>query len=263
MIDLNEIKKYHILGYTSVRRQGSLYSQHPNRCLWDICGKPSIQWVLEAGMGSKYIDKIVVSTDGKEIKKVVEELGVQVVDRPLHQSLDLPRDYTQGIFTRKKPRSLLSVPAPIHTSYTIYTLWYLEKTEGYMADIRVDLGANHPLITTEIIDRMIEKFFEDEEASVVRSYYPILPYVCTLNSKIDRIFPVFFLHGLDKQAYPPFFRQGPCEVRGMPSKMTVGGAVEGYILINPEEGVDMHNEEDLFLAQCYMKRRLERKREEK
>jgi len=259
---ISEIKKYHILSMTDVRGVGSLYSEHPNRCLWDICGKPSIQWALEAGMASKYIDKMLVDTESREIREVVQGLGITVADRVYHQSIDRPRDYTQGVFARKKPRSLLSVVPPIYTSAGVCARWYLEKTEGYLADIMVSLPANGPMITTEIIDRMIEKFFEDEEASTVNNYYPILPYVVTVNPVTDRIFPIFFHPGLDKQVYPPFFRQGMGSVSGAPSKVTMGGQIEAYIIIKPEEGIDMHNGEDLFLARAYMARRLEREREE-
>jgi len=258
---LGEIRKYNIVGVTQVRGVGSLHAKHPNRCLWEICGKPSIQWVLEAGKGSKYIGKLVVGTESKEIQKVVEGLGVTVVLRPYFQSLDRPRDYNQGPFVRAKPRSVLSVASPIYLNQWVYISWYLEKTEGYKADIIVVLPANGPMITTEIIDRMIELFFEDEEVSIVNNYYPILPYVYTVNSVTGRIFPVFVHSGLDRQIYPPFYRQGMGSVSGLPSKVTTGGVIEGHLIIKPEEGLDMHNEEDLFLARCYMKRRLESKRE--
>lgn len=259
---LGEAKRYNILGFSGARGTGSLYSEHPNRCLWDICGKPSVQWALEAGLNSKYVDRVAFATESQEIKEVVETLGVTVVDRPYYQTLDLPRDYKNGAFARKKPRSRLSRVPAVFMSVEAYIEWYMEKVEDYVADIIVQLPANAPMLTTEIVDRMIEKFFEDEEALVVNCYYPIMPYVFTLNSMTDRIFPLFVQGGLDKQMYPPFFRKGMGRVEGAPSKATMGGGVEAHIIIKPEEGLDMHNAEDLFLARCYMERRLERKREE-
>jgi len=260
MIDLNEIKKYNIVGFGGARKQGSLHAEHPNRCLWEICGKPCVQWVLEAGLASKYIDKVVFATESKEIREVVEGLGVTVIDRPYYQALDLPRDYTKGPFARRKARSLLSVVSPTYISVGAYIDDYLEKVEGYVADIWVQLPANGPMITTEIIDRMIEKFFEDEEATLVECYYAISPNLFTLNPTTDRMFPVFHVGGMDKQAYPPLFRHSGGYVRGAASKVTMGGMTEAYIIIKPEEGLDMHNEEDLFLARAYMARRLEREK---
>ena len=35
----------------------------PRKNLLDLCGKPLIAWSIEAGLKSKYIDKLVVSSD--------------------------------------------------------------------------------------------------------------------------------------------------------------------------------------------------------
>ena len=43
-----------------------------------VLGKPLIQWIIEAGLESK-IDKLVVSTDSREIGKIAADLGAFVI----------------------------------------------------------------------------------------------------------------------------------------------------------------------------------------
>jgi len=47
-----------------------------------ICGKPLIAWAIEACKESELLDKFVVSTEDSEIKKVAQDYGSEVLDRP-------------------------------------------------------------------------------------------------------------------------------------------------------------------------------------
>ena len=47
-----------------------------------IWGKPMIFWALKAASGVTEIKDIFVSTESSKIKKTVEDLGFQVIDRP-------------------------------------------------------------------------------------------------------------------------------------------------------------------------------------
>ena len=44
----------------------------------DLNGKPLISYSIEAALGSKYIDKVVVTTDGESIANVAREYGADV-----------------------------------------------------------------------------------------------------------------------------------------------------------------------------------------
>lgn len=63
-------------------RSGSKSIPHKN--IKAIAGKPLCAWVLEAASKCNLIDDIYVSTDGSEIREVVEalKLGAKVVSRP-------------------------------------------------------------------------------------------------------------------------------------------------------------------------------------
>ncbi|NQX61916.1 cytidylyltransferase domain-containing protein [Paenibacillus qinlingensis] len=58
-----------------------------------IAGKPLIAWTIEEARQSKYIDRIVVSTEDEEIKQVSTLFGSEVLDRPE----ELSQDDTPGI----------------------------------------------------------------------------------------------------------------------------------------------------------------------
>lgn len=258
-----EIRKYHILGWCQVRGEGSLYDGYPNRCLWPVCGKPAIQWIMEAAKNSKYLDKIAVITESEEIKKVLKEIGgITIVDRPLWTSYNMPRDYTQGTFKRNKPRSLLSREALIYNETDVYLTYYLEQTEGYIPDLRINIDANCPMTTNKIIDRVIERFFEDEEAGVVFTFYPIAPAIYIINPATGRPVPLIDQAGTNKQLCFPLYRRGAPILVGLPSELSdvpLGGKIS-FVEILPEEGLDLHTKEDLFLANCYMKRKLEKQK---
>lgn len=44
----------------------------------DLNGKPLIAYSIEAGLKSKYIDKVVVTTDGEEIAREAIKYGAEV-----------------------------------------------------------------------------------------------------------------------------------------------------------------------------------------
>ena len=54
----------------------------PRKNVLDLAGKPLITWTLEAARNSKYIDKIVVSSDDTEILQIADDLRVGIIKRP-------------------------------------------------------------------------------------------------------------------------------------------------------------------------------------
>ena len=50
----------------------------PRKNILDLAGKPLIAWTIEAALNSKYIDRIVVSTDDQEIADISIKYGAEV-----------------------------------------------------------------------------------------------------------------------------------------------------------------------------------------
>lgn len=103
----------------------------PRKNIRELAGKPLIAWTIEEAKKSKYISKVIVSSDDKEILRIAEINGAEVpFVRPAH----LAQDDTPGI-------------EPI--------LHALEACSGY--DYVVVLQPTSPLRTVEDIDGAIEK----------------------------------------------------------------------------------------------------------
>lgn len=67
-------------------RGGSKRLQKKN--ILDISGKPLIAWSIEAGLKSKYIDKLVVSSEDSKILNISQEFGAEIIKRPKNLALD-------------------------------------------------------------------------------------------------------------------------------------------------------------------------------
>ena len=65
----------------------------PRKNILNLCGKPLIAWTIEAGKKSKYIDKVVVSSDDDEILDIANEHKVTVLKRPDHLAKDTSKTF--------------------------------------------------------------------------------------------------------------------------------------------------------------------------
>jgi len=54
----------------------------PRKNILDLNGKPLIAWSIKAGLKSKYIDKVVVSSDDKEVLDISQDYGADTIKRP-------------------------------------------------------------------------------------------------------------------------------------------------------------------------------------
>jgi CMP-N-acetylneuraminic acid synthetase len=54
----------------------------------DLCGKPLLEWSVDAAKKSKYIDMTVVSTDDDDIFEITKNFGVDVLRRPVELASD-------------------------------------------------------------------------------------------------------------------------------------------------------------------------------
>jgi pseudaminic acid cytidylyltransferase len=63
----------------------------PRKNIKQFCGKPMIAWSIEAALGSKCFDKIIVSTEDHEIASIARNYGADV---PFVRPKNLADDYT-------------------------------------------------------------------------------------------------------------------------------------------------------------------------
>ena len=66
----------------------------PGKNIKPLSGKPLIAWSIGEAKKSKYIDRIVVSTDSEEIAGISEKHGAEI---PFLRPKELAEDNTRGI----------------------------------------------------------------------------------------------------------------------------------------------------------------------
>ncbi|BFU76849.1 acylneuraminate cytidylyltransferase family protein [Arcobacter sp. 15-2] len=120
----------------------------PGKNIKELCGKPLIAWSIEAGLKSKYLDEVVVSTDYEKIADIAKDYGANV---PFLRPDNLAND-TATSFDAVK-----------------HTIDYYKTELNKEYDYIVLLEPTSPLREDNDIDKIIEKIlkFEDRFDSII------------------------------------------------------------------------------------------------
>lgn len=216
----------------------------PGKNIKKLRGKPLISYTIEAALRSKFIDRTIVSTDGKKIAEISKRCGAEVPFlRPAYLATD----------TAHTP------PAIEHA------VNYLEKNEDYKADIVVILQPTTPLRRTEHIDLGIKKFLKAGTDTLVG---------------VKEAFPPWWLFKPQKGKVVPFieYKKGinayNLERQQLPKIYQVNGALYvtkrnylkransfinprscAYLLMNEESSLDVDTPLDFKIAEAVLKTR--------
>jgi len=117
----------------------------PKKNIKLLGGKPLIAYSIEAALKSKYINRVIVSTEDREIAKISKKYGAEVIKRPI----ELAKDDSST------------------TEVIKHTITTLNENEKYFPDIVVLLQPTSPLRKVEDIEKAIELFLNNECKSVV------------------------------------------------------------------------------------------------
>lgn len=110
-----------------------------------LLGKPMIAWTIEQAKNSKYIDRIIVSTDDKEIAKISKKYGADV---PFLRHKELARDNSSTI------------------DVIMHAIDWFEKKGDYF-DMVVLLEPTSPLRDVEDIDKCVEILLDNTKAKAI------------------------------------------------------------------------------------------------
>jgi len=211
----------------------------PRKNIRLVNGKPLIYYTIAEALKSKYLGRIIVSTEDEEIAQIAKEYGAEVVARPR----ELAQDDTP------------SLPVVQHV------IKYLEETEGFSPDTIVVLQPTSPLRTVEDIDEAIQKFWESECDSVVSVCEVEHPIQWMYRLDGDRLKPL--VRGGEKvtrrQDAPAIYRlNGAVYVTGrnviMKQNRILGNDTRAYIM-PPARSIDIDSEIDLKLAELLIRER--------
>jgi CMP-N-acetylneuraminic acid synthetase len=110
----------------------------------DLGGKPLIAWTIEAALKSKIFDKVVVTTDDKEIKEVSLKFGAEIVNRPSELATDTASsldviEHTLSIYKKESFTHfvLLQPTSPLRNFEHIQDAWrvYIEKNANSLVSV--------------------------------------------------------------------------------------------------------------------------------
>ena len=124
-----------------------------------MAGRPLISWVISAALEAKSIDRLIVSTDSKEIAQIARSEGAEVIMRPPDLALD------------NSP----SEPALVHA------LNYLKTTQNYDPNLLVFLQCTSPLTPSEEIDAAV-KLHQSEKVDTVIAVVAAHPFIWRKNN---------------------------------------------------------------------------------
>lgn len=117
----------------------------PRKNIKPLLGKPLIAWTIEQGKRSKYIDRIIISTEDEEIAEISKKYGAQA---PFLRPKELATDETKGI------------DVVLHTIE-----WMKRNNESF--DLIMLLQPVSPLRTSEDIDKAVELLFSKNAMAII------------------------------------------------------------------------------------------------
>jgi len=118
----------------------------PNKNILDLNGKPLVAWTVEAGLKSKYIDRLMVSTDSIEIAEISKKYGAEI---PFIRSVELASDTTTT------------------TDVVIHTINYYKTILNKSFDFIILLQPTSPLRNSLDIDSAIEFLINKAADSII------------------------------------------------------------------------------------------------
>lgn len=231
-------------------RSGSKSVPHKN--IREICGKPMIAYSIEHALESKYINRVVVSTDSKEYAEIAMQYGAEVPFlRPTEYATDTALDL--DVFR--------------------HALIYLKDKENYEADIVVQLRPTYPIRRVSDIDKMIEICMQDTQVDSVRSMSKAteVPYKMWLADKKNfsymRVKPLITeipeCYNMPRQQLPEVYYQNACIDVFRPRVVLEQNSMSGEFIVGyrMEDNFDIDTEEEFIRAKEYLTKQQEKDHE--
>lgn len=155
----------------------------PRKNILNLLGKPLIAYSIKHALDSRFISRVIVSTDDLEIADVSRQWGAEVpFIRPTEFAGDLSPDI--DVFS--------------------HSLTWLRDNEGYTPDMVVHLRPPGPVRRVEHIDEAIQLLINHPKADAVRSVTTALQSPYKMWHLVDgKLAPILRIEGIvDCQSIP-------------------------------------------------------------
>jgi len=134
-------KRLKVLGIIGAR-SGSIGIKNKN--IKKLNKKPLIFWSIKVALKSRFLNRVLVSTDSRQYQKISIQCGAEVP------------------FLRPKK---ISLSESKEIDYIIHCLDWLNKNENYVPDIIVRMQPTSPFQLVDDIDRSIVELIKDKQAT--------------------------------------------------------------------------------------------------
>mgnify|MGYP001252005299 CR=1 FL=1 len=145
----------------------------PRKNIREFNGKPIIAYSIEVALGCDFIDKVIVSTDDKEISEVAIKYGASV---PFVRPRELSDDFTA------------TNPVVMHA-----VDWM--ESNGYEIESVCCLYATAPLLSSNLLTSSYKKFIKNKADfcfSVTSFPFPIQRAVKVVNDRVVLFYPEYY-----------------------------------------------------------------------
>lgn len=219
----------------------------PRKNIKLLYGKPLIFYTIEETKKSKYLSRIIVTTDNMEIATVAKNYGAEV---PFIRPKKLAGDYVTDL--------------PVFQ----HCLHWLKENENFCPEIVVHLRPTAPLRTVEHIDKGIEILINSPKADSVRSVclsskHPLKMWKIEKNILVpfisESISNIKEPYNLARQNLPSAYIQNGSvdviRVKTILGKNSMTGSIILPLIMTEMESVNINNEEDFLLAEQLIKKK--------
>ncbi len=175
----------------------------PRKNILDLNGKPLIAYTIDAGLKSKYIDKVIVTSDDSEILHISKKFGAETIERPNELASDIATTFDTIEHTIKNIEKydfivLLQPTSPLRTSQHIDESIELLDKKNADAIISVCEMEHSPLWSNTLQNDnnmvgFLKKSILNKRSQDLDTYYRINGgiYICEVNQLLEA--KTFFL----------------------------------------------------------------------
>ena len=169
----------------------------PRKNILDLNGKPLIAYSIEAGLNSKYIDNVVVSSDDDEILNISKEFGADTIKRPDELATDTATSFDAIKHTIENSNKydyiiLLQPTSPLRDNKHIDEAIELLESKSADAVVSVCKMDHSPLWSNSLDDTLsMNGFLRDEvlnkRSQDLETYYRLngAIYICKTDKLLE------------------------------------------------------------------------------
>lgn len=156
----------------------------PNKNILPLANHPLIAYSIEAGLKSKTINRVIVSTDSPKIAEIARKYGAET---PFMR----PDEFAQDMSTDLEAFE--------------HALRWLRENENYEPDIVVQLRPTSPIRTVEIIDECVNRLIQSDADSLrIVTESPVTPYkMWSITDENEYMQPLLDAPGIDEPFNQP------------------------------------------------------------